>query len=228
MCLWPALLKFWFSNWPWLWKFSHPGRQLLFTFHTMVMHWSHPAFNFYALIHQNLTGEFKRKTYPASENLVTDSWSWQSLTSYCDIFNCLFPLDVQNEIKLLSRFFCYSWLICLLGFWLTNAPIVKVIRNAISDSIVLKNKLTHFTLPDEKFEKSQAILALLDGSQELYLYWWASVIIAFDSLRTSLCAFVRFETIIWPKIRLDISLQNFKVPLDIFLLQIERNVPKHI
>ena len=80
----------------------------------------------------------------------------------------------------------------------------------------------------EKSEKSQAILALLEGSQELYLYWWASVIIAFDSLRASLCAFVTFETIIWPKIRFDISLQNFKVPLDIFLLQIERNVPKHI
>ena len=80
----------------------------------------------------------------------------------------------------------------------------------------------------EKFEKSQAILALLDGSQELYLYWWASVIIAFDSLQASLCAFVRFETIIWPKIRFDISLHNFKVPLDIFLLQIERNVLKHI
>ena len=80
----------------------------------------------------------------------------------------------------------------------------------------------------EKFEKSQGFLALLDGSQELYLYWRASVIIAFDSLWASLCAFVRFETIIWPNIRFDISLQNFKVPLDIFLLQIERNVPKHI
>ena len=48
----------------------------------------------------------------------------------------------------------------------------------------------------EKFEKSQGFLALLDGSQELYLYWRASVIIAFDSLWASLCAFVRFETII--------------------------------
>ena len=114
----------------------------------MITCCSHSAFNFYALIRQNLTGEFKRKTYPASGNLVTDSWSWQSFVWYCDIFNCLFPLDVQNEIKLLSRFFCYSWLVCLLGFWLTNAPTVRVIRNTVSDSIVLKNKLTHFTLPD--------------------------------------------------------------------------------
>ena len=42
-----------------------------------------------------------------------------------------FPPDVRNEKQLLSRFFCYSWLICLLGFWLRNALIVKVIRNPI-------------------------------------------------------------------------------------------------
>ena len=46
-----------------------------------------------------------------------------------------FPPDVRNEKQLLSRFFCYSWLICLLGFWLRNAPLVKVIGNPISDAI---------------------------------------------------------------------------------------------
>ena len=25
-----------------------------------------------------------------------DSWSWQSFESTCDVFNCLFPLDVKN------------------------------------------------------------------------------------------------------------------------------------
>ena len=48
----------------------------------------------------------------------------------------LFPLGVQNEIQLLSRVFCYSWLVCLLGFWLRNAPLVKVIGNPISVCIV--------------------------------------------------------------------------------------------
>ena len=38
----------------------------------------------------------------------------------------------------------------------------------------------------------------------------------------SLCSFVRFETMIWPSIRFDISLQNFNKPLDIFSPQIER------
>ena len=55
--------------------------------------------------------------------------------STCDDFNCLFPLDVQNEIQLLSRVFCYSWLVSLLNFRLRNALLVKV-GNPISDGIV--------------------------------------------------------------------------------------------
>ena len=70
-------------------------------------------------------------------NLVYfDSWSWQSFVSTCDVFNCLFPLNiVQNEIQLLSRVFCYSWLVCLPVFWLRNTSLVNV-GNPISDGIV--------------------------------------------------------------------------------------------
>ena len=60
------------------------------------------------------------------------------LTVFCVnlwCFNCLFPLNVHNEIQLLSRVFCYSWLFCLLGFWLRNTSLVKV-GNPISDGIV--------------------------------------------------------------------------------------------
>ena len=42
----------------------------------------------------------------------------------------------------------------------------------------------------------------------------------------SLCTFVRFETMIWPSFRVDISLQNFKKPLDSFSPQIERKRSK--
>ena len=42
----------------------------------------------------------------------------------------------------------------------------------------------------------------------------------------SLCTFVRFETMIWPSIRFDMSLQNFKRPLDSFSPQIERKRSK--
>ena len=64
-----------------------------------------------------------------------DSCSWQSFVSTCDVFNCLFPLNVQNEIQLLSRVFCYSWLVCVLGFWLRNTSLVEV-GNPILDGIV--------------------------------------------------------------------------------------------
>ena len=37
-----------------------------------------------------------------------------------------------------------------------------------------------------------------------------------------LCRFLRFETVTWPSIRFDVSLQNLKKPLDIFWPQIER------
>ena len=63
-----------------------------------------------------------------------DSWSWQRFVSTCDVLNCRFPLDVQNEIQLLSGVFCDSWLVCLLRFWLTNTSLVKV-GNPISDGI---------------------------------------------------------------------------------------------
>ena len=55
-----------------------------------------------------------------------NSWSWQSFVSTCDVFHCVFPLNVQNEIQLLSRVFCYSWLVCLLGFCLRNESLVKI------------------------------------------------------------------------------------------------------
>ena len=65
--------------------------------------------------------KFDRWVY--AENLCSilklvycDSWSWQSFVSTWDVFNCLFLLDVRNEIRLLLRVFCYSWLVCLLGF----------------------------------------------------------------------------------------------------------------
>ena len=78
--------------------------------------------------------------------LIADSWSWESFASSCDGLNCLFLLGVQNEIQLPSRLFCNSWLVCLLRFLLTNAPLVKVIGNPILNGIVFKNELTHLPL----------------------------------------------------------------------------------
>ena len=130
------------------------GRQSLLTFLTFT-HWSRSTFNSYVLIGQNLTGEFMGKIYAASGNLVSDSWSWQSFLS-----SCLFLLRVQNEIQLLSRLFCNSWLVCLLRFLLTNAPLM-------SKSLEIRFRMTSFSkmsllichcLRRKRVEKSQAIL----------------------------------------------------------------------
>ena len=136
------------SNWPPTRKFNrllHAGKEIAFDFsdcHALITLYV----QFYVLIGKNLTGEFMQKIYAASGNLLTDSWSWQSFVSSCDVLNCLFLLDIQNEIQLLSRLFCNSWLVCLLPFLLTNAPLVKVIGNPISDGIVFKNEPTHLPL----------------------------------------------------------------------------------
>ena len=124
----PALLGFWFQsdlgskNSASFFLNYRRGRPYL----TMVTRWSRSTSNFYTLIGQNLTGEFMPKNYAAF-------WKLFPFTAEADrvlcqhVMNCLlFSLDVQNEIQLLSRVFCYSWLVCLLGFWLRNASLVKI------------------------------------------------------------------------------------------------------
>ena len=48
-----------------------------------------------------------------------DSWSWQSFVWTCDVFKCLFHWMYKMRYscyKIVSGVFCYSWLVCLLGF----------------------------------------------------------------------------------------------------------------
>ena len=93
--------------------------------------------------------------------------------SSCDVLNCRFLLGVQNEIQLLARLFCNSWLVCLLRFMLTNAPVVKVIGYPISDGIVFKNEL--LTCPclrrKEEGRKVSSDSGTLDDLQKQHLDW---------------------------------------------------------
>ena len=161
-------IKILISNWPRTRKFS----QLLQAGKTVAFDFAHHGHALVTLYFQFLCSDwskFDRWVY--AENLCSilklvyfDSWSWQSFVSTCDVFNCLFPLDAQNEIQLLSGVFCYSWLV---GFgWEINTSLVKV-GNPISDGIVF---VFHFAWC-VKVEKSEAILALLDTFQELHLEW---------------------------------------------------------
>ena len=76
-------------------------------------------------------------------------------------FNCLFPPNVQSEIQLLSRVFCYSLVVCLLGFWLRNTSLWQSRKSDFGwDRFRFSPCLMRKTV-----EKSETILALLDSFQ---------------------------------------------------------------
>ena len=137
---------------------------MLLTFPTIVTRWPLSTSNFYALIGQNLTGEFMRKIYSASVNLLTDIWSWQSFVWSCNVLNCLFLLDVRNEIQLLPRFFCNSWFVyCAFGWEMHRLSKSLEIRFRMASF----SKLSLLTCPcsrRERVEESQAILAWPSGA----------------------------------------------------------------
>ena len=74
MSLWPHSSRILISNWP---RRGGRGRPFL----SMVTHWSRSTSSFYALIGQNLTGEFMRKLYATS-------WKLFSLTAEADRVLC--------------------------------------------------------------------------------------------------------------------------------------------
>ena len=210
-CSWASLWKFWFQTN--LGRENSTGFYMFLTFPTIVTRWSHSTSNFYALNGQKLTGEFMRKNYAASGNLFTDNWSWQSFVSSCDDFYCLFQLDVQNEIQSLSRFFCNSWLVCLLRFWLRNAP--------------LKSLESDFGW--HRFQKWAYSLALVRGVRGLKSLkrFWPHLMAFRSSIST-----VNPEQLL--SLRLVYARDNyltynsikFKKPLDIFGPQIQRKSSK--
>ena len=129
LCLCAAQLKSWFQTYlgrETLASYYRQGRQLLLTFLTLVTRWSRPTSNFYALIGQNLTGVHAGNLCSILKLVLL----WQLKLVDFFVNRC-----TRNEIQLLSRVFCYSWLVCLLGFWLRNTSLVKV-GNPISDGIV--------------------------------------------------------------------------------------------
>ena len=97
-------------------------------------------------------------------NLVNlDSWRWQSFVSSCDVFNCLFPLDVQNEIKessVIHGKFVY---------WVFGWEIRRLSKSEI------RFRMASFSFSPclicKRVAKSEAILALFDTFQELRLEW---------------------------------------------------------
>ena len=102
-----AQLKFLIWNWPRTRKVS----QLLQAGKTVASDFSHHGHALVTLYVQFLCSDWSifdswvHAEYLCSIlNLVYfDSWRRQSFVPTCEVFNCLFPLDVQNEIQLLLR-----------------------------------------------------------------------------------------------------------------------------
>ena len=155
------------SNSPWTQKFS----QLVQAGKTVAFDFSHRSHALLVMLYiQFVCSDWSKfDRWAHAENFICsilklvffDSWSWQSFVSTCNVFNCLFLLDVQNEIQLLSRVFCYSWLVCLLGFWLRNTSLWQSRK---SDFGWHRFRFSP-CLMRKRVEKSEAILALLDSFQ---------------------------------------------------------------
>ena len=101
LCLCAVLLKFWFQTdlGPDSASYYRQGRDFGFCHH------GHKLVKIYLQFLCSDWSKFDRWVH--MENLHSilkldnfGSWSWQSFVSTCDLFKCLFPLDVQNEIQL--------------------------------------------------------------------------------------------------------------------------------
>ena len=118
MSLWPFIVKILISNWP---QTRNSASFLKIQAEKTFSYHGHALVTLYVQFLYSDWSKFGRWVH--EENLCSvlkvvyfDFWNWQSFVSTCDVFNCLFPLDVQTEIQLLSRVFCYPWLVCFFGF----------------------------------------------------------------------------------------------------------------
>ena len=125
-------------NWPRTRKFS----QLFKAGKTIAFDVAHHSHVLVTLNVQFLCSDWsKLDRWVHAENLCSisnlvyfDSWSVQSFVSTCDVFNRSFHWMYK------VKFSCYSWLVCLLGFWLRNTSLVKA-GNPISDGMVFVLRL---------------------------------------------------------------------------------------
>ena len=103
-----------------------------------------------------------RKFVQHLETFYFDSWSWLSLM-FCDVFNCLFPLDVQNVIQIDP---IKSLLLFMPGLFIGFLVEKYVARQSRKSDFA---SFSFFTLLDNRVKKLKAILTLLDKFQKLHL-----------------------------------------------------------
>ena len=123
------------------------------------------------------------------QNFVYGNVGYAPEKVYRATLSCLFPLDVQNEIQLLSRLFCNSWLVCLLCFLLTDAQLVALEIRFRMASFSKMRLLTCICLRHKRVEKSRAILG--------HLMTFRSCILADkrEQLLSLMCFFFQFPEV---------------------------------
>ena len=150
------------SNWPRRRKFNrllHAAKAIAFDF----SHHTHALITLYV--------QFSCSDWPKfdgwihAENLCSVwklAWfSWLSFVSSSDVFNCLFLLDIQNEIRLLSRSVIHGWFVyCAFAWEMHRLSKSLEIRFRMA-SFSKMRLLTCICLRHKKVEKSRAILGHL-------------------------------------------------------------------
>ena len=106
MSLWRRTIRILISNWPSKAKISPVFLKVQAGKNTLSYH-GHALVPLYVQFLYSDRSKFDRwvhakKLCSILKIVYFDSWSWQSFVSTGDVFNCLFLLDVQNEIQPLS------------------------------------------------------------------------------------------------------------------------------
>ena len=165
LCLCAAQLKFWFQNDLGRENSAscyRQGRQLLLTFLAMFTRWSRSTSNFYALIGQNLTGEFMRKIYAASWILFTLTAETDRVLCQLVMFLTFFFHWMYKMTSAAIRSLLLFLASLFIGFLVESKSEIRFRTASFSFSSFLIRK---------RVAKSEAILALLDTFQELHLEW---------------------------------------------------------
>ena len=184
----PALLRFWFQtdfrrkNSASVFKiqagktFSYHG-YLLVTLHVQFL--CSDWLKFDRWVHaQNLCSIF---------NVVYfDSWSWHSFESTCDVFNCLFPLDLQNEIQECSLI--HDWFVYWVFRWEIRRLSKPIIRCRMASFLF-------FTLLDacENYKGSSdpcLTWQLSGAASRMVLYLMFVFCIEFNEVERGLCGYL--------------------------------------
>ena len=165
LCLCAAQLKSWFQTYlgrETLASYYRQGRQFFLTLLTMITRWSRSSSDFYAVIGQNLTGEFMRKIYASS-------WILFTLTAEADRVLCqlVMFLIVFFHWMYKMKFSCYQeFLIFMasLSIWFLVEKYVTC-QSRISDSGWHRFRFSPCSMRKRVATESEAIMALFDTFQ---------------------------------------------------------------